>query len=52
VTGMTPADISAVAGTWGLAIFILLFGAVVVYAMWPGNKAKFERAARRPLEED
>lgn len=38
--------------TTTLIFFILLFLAVVAYAFWPSNKAKFERAARVPLEKD
>jgi cytochrome c oxidase cbb3-type subunit 4 len=38
--------------TGGLIYFLLLFIAVLAYALWPGNKAKFDRAARMPLEED
>jgi cbb3-type cytochrome oxidase subunit 3 len=29
-----------------------LFAAVVAYAMWPANRATFERAARAPLHDD
>ncbi|MCW5723992.1 MAG: cbb3-type cytochrome c oxidase subunit 3 [Maricaulaceae bacterium] len=40
------------AQTWGLLFFIALFGLVLVYALWPRNKGKFDRAARMPLEDD
>ena len=30
----------------------LLFLAIVVWALWPGNRKKFERASRIPLEDD
>lgn len=30
----------------------LLFIGIVVYAMWPGNRGKFEDAARIPLKDD
>jgi cytochrome c oxidase cbb3-type subunit 4 len=36
----------------GLIIFIALFGLAVAYAFWPGNKERFERARRQPLEKD
>jgi len=49
---MTHESIRAFAATWGLAYFALMFAAAVVYALWPGNRAKFERAARLPLEEE
>jgi cytochrome c oxidase cbb3-type subunit 4 len=35
-----------------LIFFIVLFLAVVAYAFWPSNKAKFERAAEVPLARD
>jgi cytochrome c oxidase cbb3-type subunit 4 len=43
--------LSNFAQTWGLVIFVLLFGGVLVYALWPRNQAKFDRAARMPLNE-
>ncbi|HYG88056.1 MULTISPECIES: cbb3-type cytochrome oxidase subunit 3 [unclassified Azospirillum] len=30
----------------------LLFTGIIVYAMWPGNRGKFDRAAQIPLKED
>lgn len=33
-------------------LFFGLFIAIVVYALWPRNKAKFDAAARMPLRED
>jgi len=35
-----------------LILFIALFAAVVFYVFWPGNKKKFEDAARLPLEDE
>ena len=32
--------------------FIGMFLAVLIYTFWPGNKKRFERAARLPLEQD
>ena len=40
------------AQTWGLLLFVIAFAAVVVYALWPANKKKFDDAARAPLRED
>ncbi len=40
------------AQTWGLLLFVIAFAAVVVYALWPSNKKKFDDAARAPLRED
>ena len=36
----------------GLLYFMALFGIVLVYALWPRNKERFDRAAHIPLEED
>jgi cytochrome c oxidase cbb3-type subunit IV len=33
-------------------IFVMIFLAISVYALWPGNREKFEDAARMPLRED
>lgn len=38
--------------TWGLVFFVVAFAIVVAYALWPGNRARFKKAARMPLEED
>lgn len=43
---------SAFAQTWGLVYLVVLFVAVLVYALRPGNRKTFEAAARRPLEDD
>ncbi|MFP3920113.1 MAG: cbb3-type cytochrome c oxidase subunit 3 [Dichotomicrobium sp.] len=34
-----------------LLLFIGLFVAVLIYVFWPGNRKRFERASRMPLEE-
>ena len=49
---MDHATLSAFAQSWGLLYFVLLFAGVCTYAFWPRNKAKFDRAARIPLNED
>lgn len=49
---MTHADVSAFAQTWGLVFLVAMFTVAVVYALWPKNKAKFDRAARLPLGDD
>lgn len=38
--------------TWGLLYFVILFAAVLVYALWPANKKRFDDAASVPLKED
>jgi cytochrome c oxidase cbb3-type subunit 4 len=40
------------AQTWGLVYFVAVFLIVVIYALWPSNKTKFDEAARMPLRED
>ena len=42
----------AVSGTLGLLIFVGLFAGVLVYALWPKNRVKFDCAARLPLDDD
>lgn len=34
-----------------LIFFFALFVGVIVYVFWPGNKKKFEDAARLPLQD-
>jgi len=45
-------EMMAFAASYGLVYLIVLFAGVLVYALWPGNKRTFERAARLPLRED
>ncbi len=33
-------------------VFVAIFVAIVTYALWPRNKAAFDKAARMPLRED
>lgn len=40
------------AQTWGLAYFVVIFAAVVLYALWPSRKKQFDEAAQIPLRED
>jgi cytochrome c oxidase cbb3-type subunit 4 len=40
------------AQTWGLAYFVGVFAIVLVYALWPSSKERFDAAARLPLRED
>ena len=44
--------ISAFARTYGLVYLLVMFVAVLAYALWPRNRKKFEHAARIPLKED
>ena len=47
---MSYEDVAAFAQTWGLVYFAILFGLIVLYALWPGNQKQFDEAARIPLE--
>lgn len=49
---MSYQSLAHFAQTWGLLYAIILFGLAVLYALWPANKDKFDRAARQPLEDD
>jgi cytochrome c oxidase cbb3-type subunit 4 len=40
------------AQTWGLIYFAAIFLVVLVYALWPSRKERFDEAARIPLRED
>lgn len=43
--------LSRLAQTGGLLLFVLAFALVLYYALAPGNKRSFDRAARLPLDE-
>ncbi len=45
-------QVAAFAQQGGTVYFFLLFLAIVVYAVRPKNKAKFDEAARIPFQED
>jgi cytochrome c oxidase cbb3-type subunit 4 len=38
--------------TFWTPIFVAIFLGILAYALWPGNREKFEDAARMPLRED
>ena len=40
------------ADTYGLIYLVVIFVGIVGYALWPGNRKKFDDAARIPFEED
>lgn len=42
----------AFAKSFGLLYMMAMFAAAVVYACWPSNQSKFDRAANSVLEED
>ena len=45
-------SVAAFAQSWGLVYLSVLFVAVIVYALWPGNREKFRRAAEIPFKEN
>jgi len=49
---MTYEQVSHFAQTWGLVFLLIAFVVIVAYALWPGNRKKFDRAARRPLDDE
>ena len=49
---MTYQDVSHFAQTWGLVYLIILFIGMLIYALRPSAKKKFEDAAMIPFKED
>lgn len=49
---MTYQNVLYASETYGLLYLMAMFFIVLVYALWPRNKSKFDKAARMPLEED
>jgi cytochrome c oxidase cbb3-type subunit 4 len=49
---MNYEQVASISQVLALLFFIALFVAVLVYAFWPGNKKRFEEAAKLPLGGD
>jgi len=49
---MTYEQVASISQVVALIFFVALFAGVLLYAFWPGNKKRFEEAARLPLEKD
>ncbi|MFZ2018825.1 MAG: cbb3-type cytochrome c oxidase subunit 3 [Methyloceanibacter sp.] len=49
---MSYEQVASVSQVVALVFFVALFAVVLLYAFWPGNKKRFEQAARLPLEKD
>jgi cytochrome c oxidase cbb3-type subunit 4 len=49
---MTYENLASFAQTWGLVYAMALFAGGVIYALWPRNRARFDAAARLPLDEE
>ncbi|MHB8886873.1 MAG: cbb3-type cytochrome c oxidase subunit 3 [Methylovirgula sp.] len=48
----TYESVTSFVATWGLVYFGVIFIIVLIYALRPSNRKKFDKAARIPLEED
>jgi cytochrome c oxidase cbb3-type subunit 4 len=48
---MTYESASTFSQVAAMIIFIALFIGVILYVFWPGNKRKFDDAAKLPLED-
>ncbi len=49
---MTYQAASEFARSWGLVFLMAIFAGAVLYALWPANRAKFDRAAAIPLDDE
>ncbi|MBT3305033.1 MAG: cbb3-type cytochrome c oxidase subunit 3 [Alphaproteobacteria bacterium] len=49
---MTFQDVSYFAQTWGLVYMMILFFGMLIYALRPSAKKKFDDAAQIPFKED
>lgn len=49
---MTHQSVTQISQIAALIFFLALFIGVLVYVFWPGNKKKFEEAARLPIEDE
>jgi len=49
---MTHHEVTVLSQTVALILFVALFAAVIIYVFWPGNKKKFDDAAKLPLEDE
>lgn len=49
---MSYETLVAFAKSWGLFYLIGLAVAVLVYAVWPSNRSRFDRAKRSILDKD
>ena len=47
---MTYMTVATIAQVTSLLFFIALFIAVIIYAYWPGNGSRFEKAQREALD--
>lgn len=52
MTGLTYDRLAAFAQTGGLLLFVLGFALVLIYALAPSNRRRFDEASRIPLDDD
>ena len=45
-------NLSSIAQTWGLLLFVLAFILVLIYALHPGNRRDFDEAKQVPLKDE
>ncbi|UDF31781.1 UNVERIFIED_ORG: cbb3-type cytochrome c oxidase subunit 3 (plasmid) [Roseateles sp. XES5] len=45
-------SVVAFAKSWGLFYLIAMAGGVLIYAFWPGNRKRFNRAKTSILDKD
>ena len=45
-------EVAAFSRSWGLVFLVVLFVGACAYALWPGNRDRFDKAAYVPLEEE
>jgi cytochrome c oxidase cbb3-type subunit 4 len=49
---MTYEQVAKAVQQGGSIYFVLLFVAALIYALWPRNRATFDRAAQAPFDEE
>jgi cytochrome c oxidase cbb3-type subunit 4 len=52
MSGLDYETVARFAQQGGTLYFVAIFLAGLVYALWPKNKAMFDRLAQLPLEDD
>ena len=52
VSAMTYDQIAHIIKIGGTVAFTAVFVIAIVYALWPKNKVRFDRAASLPLQDD
>ena len=50
--GFDHETLVAFAKSWGLFYLIVFFAVVVIYALWPSNRKRFDRAKKSILDKE